>query len=98
MFNIDPPATPNKALVNFASKHDIKKMVTSDGTVRWYGCRHGLDYTNNTECLWPDGIGVPPCDLWNLGDVVRFVMQACEKGKMICEYVAGDIVGKETPI
>ena len=95
MFNIDPPNTPNKALVSFANKHEIKKMVTSDGSVRWFGCRDGLDYTNKTGCSWPDGIGVPPCDLWNLGEVVSFVMQACERGKMVCEYVAGDIVGKE---
>ena len=94
MFNIDTPHTPTEALANFANKHDIKKLVTSDGAVKWYGCRRGLSYANKTWCTWPDGIGVPLCDLWNLDEVVRFVMQTCEEGEMICEYVAGDIVGE----
>ena len=94
MFNVDPAPVPDHALVGFANKHDIKKLISSDSTAKWYGCRRGLDYTNQTGCVWADGIGVPPCDLWNLGEVIKFVMATCEDGEMLCEYAAGDIVGK----
>ncbi|XP_028414289.1 uncharacterized protein LOC114537445 [Dendronephthya gigantea] len=93
MFNMDTQLIPNEALVGLANKHSIKKIITSDGTVKWYGCRRGLNYTNKIGCLWKNGIGVPPCDLWNLGEVVKFIMQACEDEKIGCEYAAGDIVG-----
>jgi hypothetical protein len=94
MFNFQAPYIKDEALVSFAAKHDIKKMVMSDGTVKWYGCRRGLIYTKDAKCSWPNGIGAPPCDLWNLGEVVRFVMQACEEGGMHCEYAAGNVLGK----
>ena len=94
MFNVNPPRVPDQALLGFANKHEIKKLVSSDGMARWYGCRRGLSYTNETGCIWADGTGVPPCDLWNLAEVVRFVMEACEEGDMVCEYAAGDIVGE----
>ncbi|XP_028394838.1 uncharacterized protein LOC114518986 [Dendronephthya gigantea] len=93
MFNMDTPFVPNEALVDLANKHNIKKIVSSDGTVKWYGCRRGLNYTNKTGCSWKNGIGVPPCDLWNLGELVKFVMQVCEDSNMFCEYAAGDLVG-----
>ena len=94
MFNIDTPHVPDEALVSFAAKHDIKKLVNPDGTVRWYGCRRGVSYNKRKTCSWPDGIGAPPCDLWNLGEVVKFVMEACEEGGMVCEYAAGNVLGK----
>ncbi|XP_028395003.1 uncharacterized protein LOC114519129 [Dendronephthya gigantea] len=93
MFNMDTQSVPNEALVGLANKHNIKKIITSDGTVKWFGCRRGLNYTNKIGCSWRNGIGVPPCDLWNLGDVVKFIMQACDDVKIGCEYTAGDIVG-----
>ena len=94
MFNFQAPSIKDEALVSFAAKHDIKKMVTSDGTVKWYGCRLGLSYTKDKKCDWPNGIGAPPCDLWNLGEAVKFIMQACEEGGMHCEYAAGNVLGK----
>ncbi len=93
MFNIQTPYIRDEALVSFATKHDIKKMVNSDGTIRWYGCRRGLSYTKDKKCDWPDGIGAPPCDLWNLGEAVKFIMQACDEGSMACEYAAGNVLG-----
>ena len=97
MFNVGTPQIPDEALVSFSAKHNIKKMVNSDGTVRWYGCRRGLSYTKNKECDWPDGIGAPPCDLWNLGEAVKFIMQACDEGGFPCEYAAGNVLGKGRP-
>ena len=93
MFNIGTPKIHNEALMEFATKHDIKKMVNSDGSVRWFGCRRGLSYTKGKTCTWPNGIGAPPCDLWNLGEVIKFVMQICEESNIMCEYVAGDVIG-----
>ena len=95
MFNIVKPMIPDSALVSFAAKHDIKKIFASDGTVKWYGCRRGLSYTKGKSCSWPNGMGAPPCDLWNLGEVVRVVMQECEKGGMHCEYAAGNVLGRK---
>ena len=94
MFNIATPRIKDAALVTLAAKHDIKKMVNSDGTVRWYGCKRGLSYTKGKSCEWPDGIGAPPCDLWNLGEAVKFIMLACEEAKVPCEYAAGNVLGK----
>ena len=94
MFNFQAPYIKDEALLSFAAKHDIKKIVTSDGTVKWYGCKRGLSYTKDKKCDWPDGIGAPPCDLWNLGEAVKFIMQACDEGGMACEYAAGNVLGK----
>ena len=94
MFNFQAPYIKDEALLSFAAKHDIKKIVTSDGTVKWYGCKRGLSYTTDKKCDWPDGIGAPPCDLWNLGEAVKFIMQACDEGGMACEYAAGNVLGK----
>ena len=94
MFNVGTPPIPDEALVSFSTQHDIKKMVNSDGTVRWYGCRRGLSYAKHKECDWRDGISAPPCDLWNLGEAVKFIMQTCDEGGFPCEYAAGNVLGK----
>ena len=94
MFNVGTPPIPDEALVSFSAKHHIEKMVNSDGTVRRHGCRRGLSYTKHKECDWPHGIGAPPCDLWNLGEAVKFIMQTCDEGGFLCEYAAGNVLGK----
>ena len=94
MFNIDTPSTTDSEYAAFANKHEIKKLVEPDGRVRWYGCKRGLSYTKGRKCSWPDGIGAPPCDLYNLGEVIRFTMTSCEQAKLICEYAAGTVLGE----
>ena len=39
-------------------------------------------------------MGAPPCDLENLGEVIKFTMQSCEDANIICEYAAGTLLGK----
>ena len=40
------------------------------------------------------GLGVPPCDLENLADAIKFVMKECEDAGLFCELQEGTLLGK----
>ena len=96
MFKVQRREVKDEEFVGFANKHLIKKMVGPDGKVRWYGCRRGVSYTKSNLCSWSDGIGVPPCDLANLADVVKATMRICEESHVFCEFGAGTLLGRLT--
>ena len=93
MFKVQRRKVKDEEYVGFANKHLIKKIVDPDGKVRWYGCRRGVSYTKSNRCSWSGGIGVPPCDLANLADVVKATMRICEESHVFCEFGAGTLLG-----
>ena len=96
MFNVQPRDVPDAKYVAVAEKHEIKRWVEANGRVRWYGCRRGYDYNSGSSCSLTKGIGVPPCDLANLAEVVKFIMKECEDAGLFCELQEGTLLG-ETP-
>ena len=79
--------------MDLAQKWDLKKWVESDGRVRWYGCRGG-HADNTTSCSRRTGLAVPPCDLENLADAIKFIMKECENAGVYCELNEGSVLGK----
>ena len=75
-----------------AEKWKVKKWVDSDGRVRWYGCRGG--HAKTSSCSRMKGVAVPPCDLENLADAIKFVMKECENAGVYCEVHEGSVLGK----
>ena len=93
MFNIYHREIPDAKYTSLAQKWEVKKWVDSDGRVRWYGCRHGHSHTNSGSCSFDTGLGVPPCDLENLADAIKFVMKECEDAGLFCELQEGTLLG-----
>jgi hypothetical protein len=93
MFDSHDRQIPDQKYAALAQKWDVMKWVESDGRVRWYGCRRGYNYTTNSHCSRPQGITVPPCDLENLADAVKFVMKKCEETGVYCEIRDGTLLG-----
>jgi len=93
MFNIYHREIPDDKYTSLAQKWEVKKWVDSDGRVRWYGCRHGHSHTNSGSCSFDTGLGVPPCDLENLADAIKFVMKECEDAGLFCELQEGTLLG-----
>ena len=93
MFNIYPREIPDDKFTGLARKWEVKKWVDSDGRVRWYGCRRGHSHTNSGACSFNTGLGVPPCDLENLADAIKFVMKECEDAGLFCELQEGTLLG-----
>lgn len=93
MFNIDKPKVEDSEFVNFATKHEIKKIVEPNGRVRWYGCRHGVKHKISGSCTRRRGLGVPPCDLENIADAIKLIMSECEKAGLFCELQEGTLLG-----
>ena len=93
MFNTYFREIPDKRYVDLARKWDVKKWVESSGRVRWYGCRRGHSHTSSDTCSFNSGIGVPPCDLENLADAIKFVMKECEDAGLFCEFQEGTLLG-----
>ena len=93
MFNTYFREIPDKRYVDLARKWDVKKWVESSGRVRWYGCRRGHPHTSSDTCSFNSGIGVPPCDLENLADAIKFVMKECEDAGLFCEFQEGTLLG-----
>ena len=92
MFNTYEREIPDNKYVDLAQKWKVKKWVDSDGRVRWYGCRGG--HTKTTSCNRMKGVAVPPCDLENLADAIKFVMKECENAGVYCEVHEGSVLGK----
>ena len=102
MFDTYEREIPDEKYVALAQKWDVKKWVESDGRVRWYGCRRGgHPVDNKSSCskaqTGPPGLAVPPCDLENLADMVKFTMKECENAGVYCELMEGSLIGNVTP-
>lgn len=93
MFNVNSRDIPDKKYAALARKWEVKKWVESNGRVRWYGCRRGYKHTSSDSCGLRSGIGVPPCDLENLADAIKFVMKECEEAGLFCELQEGTLLG-----
>lgn len=93
MFNVQPRVVKDADYVAVARKHDIKRLVDANGRVHWYGCRRGYAYTGDVTCSLTKGLGVPPCDLANLAEVVKFIMKECEDAGLFCELQEGTLLG-----
>lgn len=59
-----------------------------------YGCRRGLKHRQSSSCSKPTGLAVPPCDLENLADAIKLIMEECEKAGLFCELQEGTLLGK----
>lgn len=94
MFNIYDRDITDDKYAALARKWEVKKWVDSSGKVRWYGCRRGHSYTGTSSCSFHRGLGVPPCDLENLADAIKFVMKECEDAGLFCELQEGTLLGK----
>ena len=92
MFNTYEREIPDNKYVALAEKWKVKKWVDSDGRVRWYGCRGG--HAKTSSCNRMKGVAVPPCDLENLADAIKFVMKECENAGVYCEVHEGSVLGK----
>ena len=99
MFETYEREIPDEKYVALAQKWDVKKWVESNGRVRWYGCRRGGHARDNTSSCNRDktGLAVPPCDLENLADMVKFIMKECENAGVYCELMEGSQLGNATP-
>ena len=95
MFETHVQEIPHEKYVALANKWDVKKWINSDGTIRWYGCRRPND--NTASCRKQSGLLVPPCDLENLADMIKFVMKECENAGLLCELNEGSQLGNVTP-
>ena len=85
---------PDERYVALTKKWELKKWVEPNGRVRWYGCRHGNSHTSADNCGgFKAGMAVPPCDLENLADTVKFIMKACEDAGLLCELTDGTLTG-----
>lgn len=93
MFNIYDRDITDDKYAALARKWEVKKWVDSSGKVRWYGCRRGHSYTGTSSCGFHRGLGVPPCDLENLADAIKFVMKECEDAGLFCELQEGTLLG-----
>ena len=95
MFNIYEQEIPDEKYDALAQKWDVKKWVESNGQVRWYGCRRGGHaHDSKSSCGIPaTGLAVPPCDLENLADIVKFIMKECENAGIYCQLNAGTLLG-----
>ena len=94
MFNTFVREIPDPKYLALTQKWRVKKWVESDGRVRWYGCRRGYSHTSSKRCGDKKGLGVPPCDLENLADAIKFTMKACEDVGIYCELHEGSSLGK----
>ena len=93
MFNIYDREVPDANYADLANKWHVKKWVDSSGRIRWYGCRKGPWYTRSGLCNLGAGLAVPPCDLENLADAIKFVMKECEEAGLFCELQEGTLLG-----
>ena len=93
MFNTYERDIPDHRYAALAKKWDVKKWVDSNGRVRWYGCRRGYNHTSTSHCSRNQGMAVPPCDLENLADMVKFVTKKCEETGVYCEIKDGTLLG-----
>lgn len=93
MFHTQYSPERDEELVNFANKHNIKKIVESDGKIRWFGCRRGLKHRNGEKCPLKSGLAVPPCCLENIADAIKFVMEQCGRNNITCELQEGTLLG-----
>ena len=93
MFGTYEREIPDQKYTALTEKWDVKKWVESDGRVRWYGCRRGYPHTSPMPCERETGMGVPPCDLENLADAIKFVMKECENAGIYCEVHEGSVLG-----
>ena len=94
MFNTYEREIPDQKYVALARKWDVKKWVDSDGRVRWYGCRGDHIQDKPSSCSRKKGLAVPPCDLENLADAIKFVMRECENARVYCELHEGSMLGE----
>lgn len=95
MFDTYEQEVPDEKYVHLTQKWDVKKWVESNGRVRWYGCRRGGHaHDNKSSCgISATGLAVPPCDLENLADMVKFIMKECENAGIYCEVMEGSQLG-----
>ena len=97
MFDTYEREVPDERYVALAQKWDVKKWVESSGRVRWYGCRRAYSHTSKRSCTRlghrEKGMAIPPCDLENLADAVKFIMKVCEEAGLYCELEDGTILG-----
>ena len=93
MFNTYERDIPDQKYAALAQKWDVKKWVDSNGRVRWYGCRGGDGHDNTSSCSRQTGLAVPPCDLENLADAIKFIMKECEHAGVYCELNEGSVLG-----
>ena len=93
MFNTFEREIPDHKYAALAQKWDVKKWVESDGRVRWYGCRAGHIHDNTSSCSRQTGLAVPPCDLENLAEAIKFIMKECEDAGVYCELNEGSVLG-----
>ena len=93
MFHTQNPKVRDEELVDFAKKHDIKKIVEADGKIRWFGCRRGIKHRTGEKCPFKSGLAVPPCGLENLADAVKFIMEQCRRNSVSCELQEGTLLG-----
>ncbi|KAL9982210.1 hypothetical protein ACROYT_G011023 [Oculina patagonica] len=93
MFNTYEREIPDHKYAALSQKWDVKKWVDSNGRVRWYGCRGGHNHDNTSSCSRQTGLAVPPCDLENLADAIKFIMKECEDAGVYCELNEGSVLG-----
>ena len=93
MFNIYSRDIADERYATLAGKWHVKKWVESNGRVRWYGCKGNYAHDREDSCTFNSGIGVPPCDLENLADAIKFVMKECEDAGLFCELQEGTLLG-----
>ncbi|XP_046851605.1 uncharacterized protein LOC124444945 isoform X1 [Xenia sp. Carnegie-2017] len=101
MFNVETLKQDQDAwYLDFVKKHDIKKIVESSGLVRCqlscsprFGCKRGVAHRQGSSCSRQRGMAVPPCDLENLADAIKTVMNECEKAGLFCELQEGTLLG-----
>ena len=94
MFNVISRDVSDNEYASFANKHEIHKLIESDGRVRWYGCRIGLAHTSGKLCKKEKGMALSPADMENLADAVKYFMKLCEEVGALCEVQSGTMMGK----
>lgn len=93
MFHVKNAYVDDEELVDFANKHEIKKIVEEDGRNRWFGCRRGIKHRNGEKCPIKSGLAVPPCCLENLAEAIIFIMSQCRENNASCELQEGTLLG-----
>ena len=93
MFNVISRDVSDNEYASFANKHEIHKLIESDGRVRWYGCRIGFAHTSRKLCKKEKGMALSPADMENLADAVKYIMKLCEEVGALCEIQDGTMIG-----
>ena len=93
MFYSDQHTEKDFQLSSFASKWDIKKIISTTKVVMWFGCRKGYNHTTKQKCTIGKGMAVPPCCIANLIDAVKFLVQTFTAKGIKYLVLEGSVLG-----